>query len=211
MGRLGFEPRANALKGRCSTAELPTHGPKTGGVYHAGMVASIRTWGVLATMLTGMTCLAASGFASAQTDNGDARAQARADQRRQQRRTNYRSYFVDQPSTASDFSDAQEITDLRRSARNKLWIPNELENQGDWLFRWSMNGVNPWERWQSLYKDVRSTDAPLSNVGWDMSLENRLTTVRGEKRTSAELHPVRAVIGGAALKNSNAPNTSPKK
>ena len=211
MGRLGFEPRANALKGRCSTAELPTHGRKTGGVYHAGMVASIRQWVVLATVLTGTTWLAASGFASAQTDSGDARAQARADQRRQQRRTSYRPYFSDQPSTAPDLSIPQEITDLRRSARNKLWIPNAMENQGDWLLRWSMNGINPWDRMPSLYKDVRSEDAPLSNVGWDLSLENRLTMVRGERRTSAELHPVRAVIGGAAAKKGIAPKTNPKR
>ena len=31
MGRVGFEPTTNALKGHCSTAELPTHNKRKGG------------------------------------------------------------------------------------------------------------------------------------------------------------------------------------
>ena len=35
VGRVGFEPTTNGLKGRCSTTELPTRAPKRAGNYRA--------------------------------------------------------------------------------------------------------------------------------------------------------------------------------
>lgn len=195
MGRLGFEPRANALKGRCSTTELPTHGQKTGQVYHVEN-APFKIMLPVATIVS--LALGFPNLCRAQaTQDDDVRAQARAEQRRQQRRSTYRSYFSVNAPQLDGFEAAQQITDLRRSGRNKLWIPEGLENQDDWL-RWSVNGISPWQRWLGWYRESRPEDSPLSGAQPDLSLENRLTLLRGEKRTSSELHRVRSVIGAGS-------------
>jgi hypothetical protein len=197
MGRLGFEPRANALKGRCSTAELPTHGQKTGQWYHVPVYVStmLRSGVASLILLSGPIFLAATPVFALQ-DEGS-RSQVRAEQRRQQRRAGYRSYFSDDTQKSDGFATAQQITDLRRSGRNKLWIPEGLENRDNWL-RWSVNGISPWNRWLGWYREERPEDAPLTGTGADLSLEDPLTLLRGEKRTTAELHRVRTVVGGGS-------------
>ena len=205
MGRLGFEPRANALKGRCSTAELPTRGRKQRVVYHGGAVSSIVLSNVILTLC--VFCVQPSS-ANAQDVSSDDRAAVRADRRRAERRSSYRSYFSGSGGSSvsaglssatvgasvEDGSIAREVTLLRRADRNKLWIPRGLDEVADWIDRWSMNAVSPWERNLEIYRGTTDGMGTLLGPDTGPGSTDFLTTMRGTQRSNREIHRVRSIF-----------------